>query len=100
MSRRGFTILEVTVIILVVVLVVGFVLINSGGRYGGHGNRIPNSNNVRSILQGLAVYAEAHENRLPGQAGNEEDSDLSVLGRLAPLVRDNIVVLRDAEESD
>lgn len=65
-------------------------------------NRMISSNNVRSVLQGLAVYAEDHPNRLPGQAGNEDDADTSVRGRLAPLVRDNLIVfetLRNPIES-
>ena len=47
---------------------------------------------VRDILRGLAIYAEANQNRLPGQVGNPNDVDSSVPGRFAPLVRDNLIV--------
>lgn len=95
-KNQGFTLIELLVVISIIALLIG-ILLPALGAARRSANRIANSNNVRSILQGLAVYAEANQNRLPGQVNNTVDSAITVTGRLIPLMRDNIIVAETAK---
>lgn len=98
-KNQGFTLIELLVVISIIALLIG-ILLPALGAARRSANRIANSNNVRSILQGLAVYAEANSNRLPGQVGNTSsvvDSATGAKERLIPLMRDNIIVAETAK---
>ena len=90
-KKQGFTLIELLVVISIIALLIG-ILLPALGAARRSANRIANSNNVRSILQALAVYASSNQEFLPGETGNTNDTGTGVNARLSALARDNYIV--------
>ncbi len=101
MRRKGFTLIEMLVVISIIALLIG-ILLPSLGAARRNAARMENSTRVRGIHQGMATYAGTNRDKMPGMTStggvipdsgddesltNESGNGDTVQGRYAIMLR-------------